>query len=94
MLTNMDQLRYAIDTGRTGDKVAFSDPAAAPLGTDDEAAGMTASAAEFRIAQADQLDQPEASGPIRESMPRWWLAIVVVSIVTAAVAWFGALFYH
>ncbi len=94
MLRNMDQLRYAIDTGRTGDKVAFGDPAAAPLGTDEEAAGTAPSAAEFKIAQADQLDYPGASGPMRESTPRWWLAIVAVSIVTAAVALFGARFYH
>jgi len=33
------QLRDDIDRGRTGDKVNFSDPAAAPLGTDEEAAG-------------------------------------------------------
>ena len=33
------QLRDRIDRGGAGDKVAFSDPAAAPLGTDDEAAG-------------------------------------------------------
>lgn len=34
-----EQLRADIDSGRTGDKVAFPDPAAAPLGTDDEAGG-------------------------------------------------------
>jgi hypothetical protein len=33
------QLRDDIDRGRTGDKVDFPDPAAAPLGTDEEAAG-------------------------------------------------------
>jgi hypothetical protein len=33
------QLRDDIDSGRTGDKAAAIDPAAAPLGTDDEAAG-------------------------------------------------------
>ena len=36
---NVDQLRADIDSGRTGDKVSFPDPAAAPLGTDEEAAG-------------------------------------------------------
>jgi hypothetical protein len=36
---NVDQLRHAIDSGATGEKVAFPDPAAAPLGTDAEAAG-------------------------------------------------------
>jgi hypothetical protein len=34
-----DQLRDDIDAGRAGDKVRFPDPAAAPLGTDEEAAG-------------------------------------------------------
>lgn len=38
-----DRLRHEIDAGRTGGKVAFSDPAASPLGTDDEAAGTPAS---------------------------------------------------
>ena len=34
-----EQLRDDIDSGRAGDKVRFKDPAAAPLGTDEEAAG-------------------------------------------------------
>lgn len=33
------QLRNDIDNGRTSDKVSCVDPAAAPLGTDEEAAG-------------------------------------------------------
>jgi hypothetical protein len=36
---NADELRSKIDRGGTGDKVDYPDPAAAPLGTDDEAAG-------------------------------------------------------
>lgn len=36
------QLKADIASGRTGDKVAHSDPGAAPLGTDDEAAGRPA----------------------------------------------------
>jgi hypothetical protein len=35
----IDRLRADISSGRTGEKVAFLDPAAAPLGTDDEAGG-------------------------------------------------------
>ena len=37
--TNTAQLKAAIDAGRTGDKAAALDPAAAPLGTDEEAPG-------------------------------------------------------
>lgn len=36
---NGEQLRADIDSGRTGDKVDFADPAAAPLVTDAEAGG-------------------------------------------------------
>ena len=36
---NVSRLRADIDSGRTGDKTPGHDPAAAPLGTDDEAAG-------------------------------------------------------
>jgi hypothetical protein len=37
-LADTDRLREAIDKGETSDKVAVVDPAASPLGTDDEAA--------------------------------------------------------
>lgn len=36
---NASQLRAAIDAGETRDKVAYRDPAVAPLGTDAEAGG-------------------------------------------------------
>jgi hypothetical protein len=53
------QLRNDIDSGKTGDKVAHPDPSAAPLGTDEEAGGVTtpeealekARQAELRIGQ-------------------------------------------
>jgi len=38
---NWAQVRDQTDSGRTGDKVCASDPAAAPLGTDEEAGGHT-----------------------------------------------------
>jgi hypothetical protein len=37
------QLKHDIDCGLTGDRSGGFDPAAAPLGTDDEAAGVTLS---------------------------------------------------
>ena len=37
-----EQLRDNIDSGKTGEKVGFADPATAPLGTDDEAGGAPA----------------------------------------------------
>ena len=38
-MANPASLRTAIDSGKTGDTVDYPDPAAAPLGTDEEAAG-------------------------------------------------------
>ena len=35
-----EELRGAIDSGKTSDKIAMTDPAAAPLGSDDEAADL------------------------------------------------------
>jgi len=52
-----DQLREEIDRGGAGDKTAFSDPAAAPLGTDDEAAGTPPT--------SDQVDTATAAEATR-----------------------------
>jgi len=49
-----DQLRSAIDSGATGEKVGFPDPAAAPLGTDAEAGGAAPTVAERKMAAASQ----------------------------------------
>lgn len=44
-----DEIRSRIDRGLMGDKVAFPDPAAAPLGTDAEAAGTPPTQLELRM---------------------------------------------
>lgn len=49
---NWSQVRKRTDSGKTGDKVDYPDPAAAPLGTDEEAGG--ARTAEEDIAQAER----------------------------------------
>lgn len=49
-----DRLRHDIDRGGAADKVPFMDPAAAPLGTDDEAAGTPPSAEQ--IARARKME--------------------------------------
>jgi hypothetical protein len=56
------QLRKAIDSGETGDKIAADDPAAAPLGTGDEAAGNPPSKAELRTAVRQEVRQPRSEG--------------------------------
>ncbi|MFC4166061.1 hypothetical protein [Teichococcus aestuarii] len=53
-----DRLRHEIDSGRTGDKVAFHDPAAAPLGADDEAAGVSPTLEQVAQARRLETQQP------------------------------------
>lgn len=54
-MSTVDQLRSDIDAGRAGDKVAGSDPAAAPLGTDEEAAGTPISPAAVALARQQEV---------------------------------------
>lgn len=58
---NVTQLRGDINRGETGDKVAGNDPAAAPLGTDEEAAGTPPSGAE--VAAARQAERKPGADP-------------------------------
>lgn len=48
-----DRLRHEIDSGRTGEKADWPDPAAAPLGTDDEASGNPPDSEQVREATPD-----------------------------------------
>jgi len=66
--TAAERLRTDIDAGRTGDKVPHPDPAAAPLGTDDEAAGTRPppAIADDRIAPENARIPPgQKKGPTR-----------------------------
>jgi cobalamin biosynthesis Mg chelatase CobN len=54
-MSTTDRLRDDIDSGRTQDKVATSDPAAAPLGTDEEAAGTPPSPQVVELARRQEL---------------------------------------
>lgn len=84
-----DQIRHAIDSGRGGDKVAFPDPAAAPLGTDDEAAGTPPSAAERAQAARHEIGAhaptPDRAKNPRPSMSSTWLGIGVGALAAVAV---------
>lgn len=62
---NADQLRAAIDSGKTGDKVAFPDPAAAPLGTDAEAGGAPPAAGELHQAYTAEAGSTSRGSPRR-----------------------------
>ena len=51
----VEQLRDDIDSGRTCDKVVAPDPAAAPLGSDEEAAGTPPSPAAIALARSLEI---------------------------------------
>jgi hypothetical protein len=101
------QLKDAIDRGRTGDKVDWREPGAAPLGTDDEAAGTPPSPDRIRMALAQEVNgrraahlpstaRGERSSPRRAlgGDPRiyyWAVALLAIAIFVIGVGFFGDL---
>ncbi|WP_201285565.1 hypothetical protein [Chelativorans xinjiangense] len=63
----VEQLRDDIDHGRAGDKVSYPDPAAAPLGADDEAGGHPPTADQVAEAMRHELSR---LGGEEQKMPR------------------------
>jgi hypothetical protein len=81
------QLRDDIDRGRTGDKIEASDPAAAPLGTDEEAAGTPPSGEAVR--QARDYERSIGRRVHRSAQDAWGPSAAVriyVVIILALVA--------
>lgn len=74
-----EKLRQAIDTGRTGDKICHPDPAAAPLGTDEEAAGTPLRGDMVDQALRNEIREPDP-GP--ESFARDRAITVATAVVT------------
>ena len=78
-------LRADIDSGRTGDKIPVRDPAAAPLGTDDEAAGtrppesVAPRAAEYTAERHASPPPGHAKG--HESGPARGLGVAIASML-------------
>lgn len=58
---NVTHLRRDIEAGATGDKLPMLDPAASPLGTDDEAGGTSPTTAEVQAARAAERGAESAS---------------------------------
>lgn len=81
-----DSLRIAIDKGLAGDKVAFPDPAAVPLGADDEAGGAAPSAENVRTAmQAEIGSRTQRERPF---MGAFYGMVAVIALIAASfIAW-------
>ncbi|WP_128255295.1 hypothetical protein [Falsirhodobacter deserti] len=96
-----DRLRSDIDSGRSGDKVNFSDPAMSPLGTDDEAAGTPNTPEQIRMAAQHETtrgDDPSAGRKDRNpelrqrDKGRFLFAIAGIILLALILAWiFGAM---
>lgn len=83
------RLRADIDCGRTAEKIDWPDPAAAPLGTDDEAAGVQASVADLEATRVNEISrrglrpQPQ---PRRRMGAAWVLIALIIGIAAGLVA--------
>jgi hypothetical protein len=88
---NTDQLREQIDRGKTGDKVDFPDPAAAPLGTDDEASGRRPIVDAIEPGPEQQTVAIEAGTRKRSAGGRVLALVVVVAAIAAIALLAGAL---
>jgi hypothetical protein len=76
----VEKLRSDIDSGRTGDKVPASDPAAAPLGADEEAAGTPVSADAVALARGRERSGPAM--PAQRSGPGYaWIVLAIIVIM-------------
>jgi hypothetical protein len=84
---NAERLRADIDSGRTGDKVAAGDPAAAPLGTDEEAAGAQPPPEAVALARAQESARPHEAPPRGGLGAAWVLIAFTVLLAGALLAW-------
>ena len=87
-----EPLRADIDSGRTHDMVAKSDPAAAPRGSDAEAGGAPPTAAEVAVARRHETgrrtaEKPSASRVAVQTTNRsgWWFSMVVAGVIVVAI---------
>ena len=83
----VEQLRADIDSGRTGDKVSGSDPAMAPLGTDDEAAGTPPSPAAIAMTRRIENSRPSNPEPRIGLGHAWILITIIIALAVAIVGW-------
>jgi hypothetical protein len=78
------KLRYDIDRGRGGDKVGAVDPAAAPLGTDEEAAGTPPSPEAVAMAYAQEIGSAPISSERRNGDHAVAIYICAISAIGIA----------
>jgi hypothetical protein len=83
----VEQLRNDIDAGRTGDKVDWPDPAAVPLGADEEAAGAPPDPWAVETARTIELSRPCKSIAYRGVGAAWLLMTFAGALGAGLVSW-------
>lgn len=93
---NPDRLRQRIDRGEGADKIDYPDPAAAPLGTDDEASGHPVTREQLDMALAAETRSQGGQAPLQSgrqenagSNARFVLLLVVLGAVLIAITAFA-----
>lgn len=76
-----DRMREDIDQGRTGEKVPGLDPAAAPLGTDDEAAGAPPTLREREIEDRGRIMAPLVEPSWYSGTRLAWAAGIIIVLL-------------
>jgi hypothetical protein len=85
--STIEQLRDDIDHGRTCDKVDALDPAAAPLGADEEAAGTPPDPHAVETARALELSRPCQFPSQRGAGAAGMLISFALALAAGLVAW-------
>jgi len=91
----VDRLRADIDRGKTGDKVPAADPAAVPLGTDDEFADVAPASSAAARTHAREIATGPAQPPQRmRGLGHAWILVGLVvllaaGLIGAMIAWRG-----
>lgn len=86
-MATIEALRANIDAERTREKVRGSDPSAAPLGADEEAAGTPISPTQVMLACDHEVDAP--TSPQEQGGIRFYL----ITLATIAVLLVSAILY-
>jgi hypothetical protein len=84
MRSTTEQLRNAIDSGRTGEKIPGPDPAMAPLGTDDEAAGKPPSPASVELTRQIETKTRKPEQEPQEGLGAAWILVGFTAALGAA----------
>src|SRR3954454_12463685 len=85
---NVDGLWPESDSGRTGDNNRWPDPAAAQLGTDDEAGGAPPTRAQVAMAYRQEAGRPVSSrSPVGRGLGvAWWMVGITIVIALSIIS--------